>query len=136
MERGSSGRSKGYFSNVGMELLGSSKGGYSMMTSMLMAEYLSEADKERQLKKELITRALEGQDRLLHSLQKDVGYTQEPEEREMISKVQSVARLVLTEKKVREKRQRQEMERGQNLLNNLLQFSILMNTGASLGRNN
>jgi hypothetical protein len=134
MERGSSGRSKAYFSNVGMEMLGSTKGGYNMMTSMIMADYLAGADKERQLKKELITRALEGQDRLLHSLQKDVGYMQDPEEKELISKVQSVARLVLTEKKIREKRQRQELERSQNLLNNLLQFSILMNTGASLGR--
>ena len=55
-----------------------------------------------------------------------MGYIEKPEEEEMIQKVQGIARFIAVEKRVREKRQRQELARSQNMINSLLQYSIMM----------
>ena len=58
-----------------------------------------------------------------------MGDMDEPEEEEMAQKVIGIAKFISTEKKIREKRQRQEMQRSQDMINTLLQYSILMNNG-------
>lgn len=66
---------------------------------------------------------------MLGSLKRDMGNFEKPEEEEMAQKVIGIAKLVSTEKKIREKRQKQETQRSQDMLNNLLQYSILMSAG-------
>lgn len=58
-----------------------------------------------------------------------MGTIDKPEEEEMAQKVIGIAKLLSTEKRIKEKRQKQEMQRSQDMLNNLLQYSILMNGG-------
>ena len=58
-----------------------------------------------------------------------MGSLARPEEEELVQKVKGVARFVAVEKKARERRQRQELARSQNMINSLLQYSILMHAG-------
>ena len=70
-------------------------------------------------------------DMMLRGLRRDVGYFEEPQEEEMALKVQGIAKFLTVEKRVREKRQREELERSQNMISTLLQYSIMMNSGMS-----
>lgn len=47
----------------------------------------------------------------------------------MVQKVQGIAKFISAEKRIREKRQRQEVQRSQDMINTLLQYSIMMNGG-------
>lgn len=71
-------------------------------------------------------------DVLINGLMRDMGNLEKPEEEEMAQKVMSMAKLLATEKRIKEKRQRQEAQRSQDMLNNLLQYSILMNGGMGM----
>lgn len=66
---------------------------------------------------------------MLNGLQRDMGEMDKPEEEEMAQKVIGIAKFISTEKRIREKRQRQEMQRSQDMINSLLQYSIMMNGG-------
>ena len=66
---------------------------------------------------------------MLNSLQRDMGNGQRPEEDLLAQKIQGIARVVATEKKIKDKRQKQEIGRSQDMLNSLLQYSIMMNGG-------
>jgi len=139
MERHTSRRT---FANAGASSLGGSskrteskshKKGGNMMMDMMMAMMMQEDQRERATKREQITKALEMQDVMLKGLQRDMGEIEKPEEEEMAQKVMGIAKFISTEKKIREKRQRQEMQRSQDMLNTLLQYSILMSNGGGLG---
>lgn len=58
-----------------------------------------------------------------------MGNIDRPEEEELVQKVKGIARFVNVEKKARERRQRQELARSQNMINSLLQYSIMMTGG-------
>ena len=66
---------------------------------------------------------------MLKGLERDMGNIEKPEEEEMVLKIQGIAKYVAVEKKIREKRQRQELQRSQDLISQLLQYSIMMNAG-------
>ncbi len=55
-----------------------------------------------------------------------MGNIAKPEEEQLVQQVKGVARFVTLEQKARDRRQRQELARSQNMINSLLQYSILM----------
>lgn len=56
-----------------------------------------------------------------------MGEFDQPEEEEIVKKIQGVQKLLVTEKRIRERKQQADMQRSQQLIGNLLQFAILMN---------
>lgn len=61
-----------------------------------------------------------------------MGSNYKPQEEEMVQKVQGLAKFISTEKRIREKRQRQELKRSQDMISTLLQYSIMMNAGIGM----
>lgn len=61
-----------------------------------------------------------------------MGRNYKPQEEEMVQKVQGLAKFISTEKRIREKRQRQELKRSQDMISTLLQYSIMMNAGIGM----
>lgn len=56
-----------------------------------------------------------------------MGEFDEPEEEEIVKKIVGVQKLLVTEKRIRERKQQADMQRSQQMISNLLQFAILMN---------
>lgn len=100
--------------------------------NLLTAQMTSSDDYSRTRKKETITQALEVQDSLFRSLQRDLGAFDQPEEEEFAKRLTGVARFIAVEKKTRERRQRQELERSHNMINSLLMYSMMVNGGGSM----
>ena len=66
-------------------------------------------------------------DHLVRDLRRDMGEFDEPEEEEIVKKIVGVQKLLVTEKRIRERKQQADMQRSQQMISNLLQFAILMN---------
>ena len=56
-----------------------------------------------------------------------MGEFDEPEEEEIVKKIVGVQKLLVTEKRIRERKQQADLQRSQQMISNLLQFAILMN---------
>lgn len=56
-----------------------------------------------------------------------MGEFDEPEEEEIVKKIVGVQKLLVTEKRIRERKQQADMQRSQQMISNLLQFAVLMN---------
>jgi hypothetical protein len=107
----------------------------NVMMNVALASMMQQEDRAKEEKKELLVRAAELQstsnlsdpDQLVKDLRRDVGEFDQPEEEELVKKIVGVQKLLVTEKRIRERKQQADMQRSQQLIGNLLQFAILMN---------
>lgn len=88
-----------------------------------MAQSLGNSDIKQERKKEALMQALEYQDKLLS------GFGPMPRDNPVETKIVTMAKIIEREKKERDKREKRERRRWKMMMDEMLKWSIMLNSG-------
>lgn len=113
------------FMSASTNILSNSESTNNFMFNSIMAQSLSSSDYRQEKKKEAIMQALENQDRMLS------GFGPPPQGNPLDTKIVRMAKMLEREKKERRKRERRERNRWKMMMDEMLKWSIMLNSGGN-----